>query len=1044
MASLKEFIELVSPDQVNKWWTSIAPEKASEEVERNNWKFSLIKDGKHLPFKWVIIELGKYFNYSIVSEDFSSNSGNRNLFCEAYGFDIREKIVFDTTELEKFKIYYQKRVKNSELFHSFINYCRKIVSQNNIDPYKLRTAITGNNEVMLIIGMKSILSYQDIEEGTEISMIVSKEYKESSKIIPSKPAYDFNGAIKNHSLSFLIHSWEDLPEALLKDNSNTIEEEFQLTLKSKKTLWNEKASTTNSVIKYLIYNDESAVELMKNVSIATPDITNDFRIWLLDSQEHLSDSTERNYIENVERFFENNGIEDKRTSFTKSNFTNLIPIAENYRGRIDGYGKSAMSYFTDYLKEKLTRKYWAVGFDTKKPGASLQQFIENNYWDALHYDEDDSRGFVTKAFNDFKSIKKNDFVIIKGFGGSSDLKVHYIGKVVTKDENARTLNFKNLNRKLYNGKSPKGSGAGNWFSTVLNVSRTDDIEILFNERPLTEGNSKSLIEVRESNISSKPTMKHPLNQILYGPPGTGKTYNSINKAIAIANPDFDLEQSRTKIKEEFNRLMQIGQIVFTTFHQSMSYEDFIEGIKPLPPEKDRGIQYDIRAGLFKQACVIAAANCYNEFLINTASKHNYTFDDLYSAFLVSAQELIETGNNPVFKTITGKEVEIREINRNGSIIATAKGSKAKDVAPLTKENLQKLYDKFHGIELIEDLNQVRDAVQITPRITEFYAVFRGLKDFEKEFKPDNNDEDQGMLNEAIYSIEIEKKFDEGVFSEAMSKHWMNARPVVFIIDEINRGNVSQIFGELITLIEEDKRIGKEEYLEVTLPYSKKKFGVPANLHIIGTMNTADRSVESLDTALRRRFVFEEMQPESKLLTPYNTLIRLWNKHIEVDWENKEWKEIENSFVDFSGMVIKDRLKYKRIHTYEFEENESTYQDAFVFYNGINMSAMLNKINKRIEKLLDKDHQIGHAFFMNVFSVEDLKKIFENKINPLLQEYFYGDYGKIGLVLGDSFIERNDEENEFASFKHYDQSMREDLSRTCFKFSNQDKWDFKSI
>ena len=174
----------------------------------------------------------------------------------------------------------------------------------------------------------------------------------------------------------------------------------------------------------------------------------------------------------------------------------------------------------------------------------------------------------------------------------------------------------------------------------------------------------------------------------------------------------------------------------------------------------------------------------------------------------------------------------------------------------------------------------------------------------------------------------------------------NARPYVLIIDEINRGNVSQVFGEIITLIEKDKRLGNDEALEVTLPYSKEKFGIPPNLYIIGTMNTADRSVEALDTALRRRFSFVEMAPR-----------------------------------------------------YDLEQLQKEIIGA------ISLSGLLEQINRRIEKLLDKDHMIGHSYFLCVKDVRGLKQVFRNNIIPLLQEYFYGDIGKIALVLDTGFFER---------------------------------------
>jgi len=183
------------------------------------------------------------------------------------------------------------------------------------------------------------------------------------------------------------------------------------------------------------------------------------------------------------------------------------------------------------------------------------------------------------------------------------------------------------------------------------------------------------------------------------------------------------------------------------------------------------------------------------------------------------------------------------------------------------------------------------------------------------------------------------RIENGIFKELClrAQNDPTNRYAIFI-DEINRGNISQIFGELITLIEADKRIGASNEIKVKLPYSKKEFGVPSNIDIYGTMNTADRSVEALDTALRRRFSFVEMMPESQVIAA-------------------------KSFKDFD-----------RVNT------------------------MLT-INKRIELLLDRNHTLGHAYFMK----NDFRSSFENEIIPLLQEYFYNDYGKIGLVLGKGFV-----------------------------------------
>ena len=411
----------------------------------------------------------------------------------------------------------------------------------------------------------------------------------------------------------------------------------------------------------------------------------------------------------------------------------------------------------------------------------------------------------------------------------------------------------------------------------------------------------------------------PLNQILFGPPGTGKTYNTVNKAIEIANPYFfinketgqKIPRERDKIKIEFDRLMKEGQIVFTTFHQSMCYEDFIEGIKPETTPDDKRVIYDVKPGIFKNLCQAATTpnligfNAAYEQLINELSEIEAADSD------TTEVKTIE------IKTPTGKPFSI-SLNSNNNLSLHTGLNKQKN-GSITKENI---LAQING----EDWN----------------GYLEGICNYLKE-----------NYNYSSTTENTEKNF-------------------VLIIDEINRGNVSQIFGELITLIEDDKRLGKDEAIMVTLPYSKEKFGVPSNLYIIGTMNTADRSVEALDAALRRRFSFEEMPPKSDLIST------------------------EGKLSETKGKLESD----------EFDD--------------IDLPLLLNKINERIEKLLDKDHQIGHSYFMSVKDLGGLKLAFKNKIIPLLQEYFFGDYGKIGLVLGKGFVEKQEaNENIFADFSDAD-------------------------
>lgn len=452
-------------------------------------------------------------------------------------------------------------------------------------------------------------------------------------------------------------------------------------------------------------------------------------------------------------------------------------------------------------------------------------------------------------------------------------------------------------------------------------------------------------EINENTITA---MKHPLNQILYGPPGTGKTYHTVDKSVSIISPRDYQEGNHTANKVVYDQLYKRKNIMFTTFHQSTSYEDFIEGIKPKLNDESDGeteeIIYEISSGIFKLACARAAYNAYHEN--KTSTKKSNSFEDVYDAYLEMARNKIVEGKFLTCKTITGKEVEIYKVNKNDSIKARAKGSVATHVAPLTKENIQKLYDNFESVNEIKSLQQIKDTVGVSPRQTEFYAVFKSILTFkETQFEPIKDEE---LVEKELTDEELIRQFDSGLYNKALKENGAQSTPVVLIIDEINRGNVSAIFGELITLIETDKRVGQSNEIRLTLPYSKKEFSVPPNLFIIGTMNTADRSVEALDTALRRRFSFEEMLPKPHLLR----------------------EKGENG----TGKV-----------------------------GEIDLVELLTTINDRIEALVDRDHTIGHAFFMEVDSLDSLRNVFANKVIPLLQEYFYGDYAKMEMVIGPNFF-----------------------------------------
>ncbi|NJB83581.1 McrB family protein [Wenyingzhuangia aestuarii] len=461
---------------------------------------------------------------------------------------------------------------------------------------------------------------------------------------------------------------------------------------------------------------------------------------------------------------------------------------------------------------------------------------------------------------------------------------------------------------------------------------------------------------------------HPLNQILYGPPGTGKTYNTINKAVSIADPSFIIDdtskEGRKTLKERYDELINQGQIVFTTFHQSMAYEDFVEGIKPETTDENQVI-YKIEDGLFKKLSYQASYEFVKQSN-STQVKETYSFTQAYKQLLEnievsfsnneSVELIIKNGNTVVVENITDQG-NIRLRHQNGKTLYT-----------VSETRLLKLHQNIGELNELDNLHK-----EITNYIggcnaTVFWAVLNKVRDLMIQ---------TNTTEPNITSYHDKKQMVNNFHFENYKD--ATAKPIVLIIDEINRGNVSAIFGELITLLEPSKRLGNKEALTVTLPYSKETFGVPNNLHIIGTMNTADRSVEALDTALRRRFVFEEMMP--------NTLL------------------------------LKDKI-----------------------IEDINLSELLEKINKRVEALINRDHTIGHSYFINVTSLEELKTTFKDCIIPLLQEYFYGDDGKIGLVLGEGFVKIV--ENDDAIFSSFEYQGRESLVSQSYEIIPFDEIDFK--
>jgi 5-methylcytosine-specific restriction protein B len=417
----------------------------------------------------------------------------------------------------------------------------------------------------------------------------------------------------------------------------------------------------------------------------------------------------------------------------------------------------------------------------------------------------------------------------------------------------------------------------------------------------------SLVDLFNEDNNKEPMTNEPLNQILFGPPGTGKTYSTITKALDIIGIKHDsYPEAQELFQEELGK-----RIEFVTMHQSYSYEDFVQGLKPKKSEDGNGIVFDYKNGVFKEICRRAKD--------------------------------AETGDSGLDKTIlTNKEI--------GQIMffLSKFNGKGKD---------EKKANDFLGYESdYKAFSDIGEKIGVKPNTLsnhrdKFDYMFKDRVNYSarKGWVPRNN---QGVLDNSkkwpykeIYDEMNPKSFEEvsSLVATLLSKNKVITTEKegnnnhVIILDEINRANISRVFGELIALIEKDKRDGK---LTVTLP-SGEPFTVPTNLYIIGTMNTADKSIALVDIALRRRFEFIPLYPDPKIL---------------------------------KDVLLKKKLDIKDVK-----------QRVELFSN-------LNRIIRAKKSI---DFEIGHSYFMED---DSLTNILNKQILPLLNEYFMYDLKKVKDVI----------------------------------------------
>ena len=693
-----------------------------------------------------------------------------------------------------------------------------------------------------------------------------------------------------------------------------------------------------------IIGQDDIVESSEDIQL----IYKDNKLQLVDA-DFIENAIKNDFIDNLDKKGKGAKMKDNVLEFF-SNAINNLPATITYKQI--GLRSFYDTFFCEYTGKD---KYFLVGafWDTSSPQDQTERFVREGIW---------FNGYEDKFLDEVNAVPVGSNIAIKAAfvreKSKSVMTIKARGIVTENLQDGQTLKVD-----WEDDFVPFEVNFGGYMRTIKEVIKSEHIKAIWSPEDADE----DIITTDKNSKETENDMRNfPLNQILYGPPGTGKTFNSINRAIEIINPSFDLTQERSLIKMEFDRLVTENQIAFTTFHQSMSYEDFIEGIKPEEPEKESDpVMYKVKYGILRNHCIEASFEIA-QLREDDITEEVLDFSILYDKFVESIEEKLIEGKVVELEIKTGGKVLVESISQQGNVII--KHHDGNRTYTVSKARLTKLQSAIKDLDDVSNINDEFRSIIGGSNSSAYWSVLNAIRK-EKVSVPKSKEKRK-------YTFE-EKKEVVLSLSKSDFKN-KNGKPFVLIIDEINRGNVSAIFGELITLIEDDKRLGKGEALEVILPYSKEKFGVPPNLYIIGTMNTADRSVEALDTALRRRFSFEEMPP------------------------NYELKE----------------LKYK------------------IF--GHNAYDVLQTINKRIEKLLDNDHAIGHSYFLSKDEDKIMVSFYKNII-PLLQEYFFGDYGKIGLVLGKGFVQQKDWDNDDKFFADFDEESASDYEdRNVFKIIDYSK------
>jgi len=857
---------------------------------------------------------------------------------------------YTADELAELREHYAS-LQDKPSYDAFLRHGHALLKRIGADPYHVRMALTKGYS-MMEFGNRAAYQHREVDGQVEIGLLIRMADLGQVDERHKRSVHNFKPVGGMSFIHSLGADWNAIPQVLLDLNEVAMREEY-VRIKDTTLVEQRRGSgTDNEALRFAIVHGLLINELPGPLGLIMVNITWNSRDWKGPSQ----DKSNHGYVK------------EGNTPMESWNFD--LDNPRNPPGQVLGFvqhtsppkleGNNNLVIY--HSAGKVVGFYGKGRFLKDKPRAS----------DGYEYNVIGDRSLSLVLPNKLDDIKTKGYMEVKQRMGQNGF--------IYLEQPETALKMIDEALDLNPGESVKLNALRTWVASQQ--------------------------EGYERTSKRSETMNIPLNRIFYGPPGTGKTYHTIGAAVQVCDPEYHAanKDDDAALRQRFNELLikdqddPAWQIAFCTFHQSFSYEDFVEGIKPVLSEEGKSeLSYHVRAGILKVMAERATVSAGGTATRTTGqlglSPDEFTRADFYK---MSLGAKYDREDDDIYRNcIRNKVIAIGYMDQHD---LTGKTEREINELPLREGQVPSSSNQMNyfcnhlkqgdyviitnGNHFVRAIGRVKGAYRYAPEGDIRYPHLRDVEWLVKDANiPYEDLYTKKFVQRTIYKLFKEDlKRDFFVRGAAAPDTATPRRNYVLIIDEINRGNVAGIFGELITLIEENKRKGRPEALEVTLPYSQEPFSIPDNLYIIGTMNTADRSVEALDAALRRRFNFVPMMPDTTGLKP-----------------------LQNTSID--------------------------------------LKALLNKLNARLVQLLDEDHQIGHSHFWDLHLESDpvaaLRRVFKDKIIPQLEEYFHRDRSKLRLVLGERFVERLEPDDEVFLGDADDLSVE---SRPTYRITAAATWD----